>query len=139
MKKSNLKQWKWMLAHLYFQLVLILKSNNKKRRGWQHWSKRFHAWNHGTMFEGLVSGCWCCYIVAIVNGCWCLLAIIVSEWLALLLVNGCWCCYIIATIGECEVTFVPLPPVLQGDYAWKHKCYRWRTNTNVCLVIRLHS
>jgi len=39
----------------------------------------------------------------------------------------------------CEATFVPLPPVLQGDYAWKQKCYRWRTNANVCLVIRLRS
>jgi len=25
---------------------------------------------------------------------------------------------------DCEATFVPLPPVLQGDYARKHKCYR---------------
>jgi hypothetical protein len=22
-----------------------------RRGGWRHWSKRFHAWNHGTMFK----------------------------------------------------------------------------------------
>ncbi len=26
--------------------------------------------------------------------------------------------------ARCEATFVPLPPVLQGDYARKHKCYQ---------------
>jgi len=40
-----------------------------------------------------------------------------------------------AGTSQCEATFVPLLPVLQGDYAWKHECYRWRMNTNVCLDV----
>jgi hypothetical protein len=40
-------------------------------------------------------------------------------------------------IGVCEATFVPLLPVLQGDYAWKHKCYWWKINANVLLDVRL--
>jgi hypothetical protein len=41
--------------------------------------------------------------------------------------------------GTCEVTFVPLLLVLRGDYAWKHKCYRWKKNASVFLDVRLRS
>ncbi len=43
------------------------------------------------------------------------------------------------TLNMCEATFVPLLPVLQGNYAWKHKCYRWKTNVSVFLDVRLRS
>jgi hypothetical protein len=32
---------------------------------------------------------------------------------------------------------VPLLPLLQGDYPWKHKCYWWRKNASVILDVRL--
>ncbi len=38
-----------------------------------------------------------------------------------------------------EATFVLLLLVLQGDYAWKHKCYQWRKNASVFLDVRLRS
>jgi hypothetical protein len=47
--------------------------------------------------------------------------------------------HIVKLIRHCEATFVPLLPVLQGDYAWKHEHYRWRTNVNVFLDVRLRS
>jgi hypothetical protein len=38
-------------CHTFIFSSFCLCDQTIRKGGWQHWSRRFHAWNHGTMFE----------------------------------------------------------------------------------------
>jgi len=123
MDNSNLKQWKWMLSHLYFQLISFWDQITR-RGGSQYWIQRIpclKSWNNVwiSMFHNY---CYChCYLYCCASkfnnvhrrrfkGCTPpLVATTIVKWL-LAMLSSCHCCttIMLPLLYNCGVVVIVL-------------------------------